>query len=197
MTLPRTAATRPRLEGSRAREVLDVTREVLAEVGYDRLTIDLVAARARAGKATLYRRWPSKAELVADALASFDSGLAPPDTGSLRGDVTALLSDKQVYDAVQMKIACGVSTAMATDPQLRDAVEQRVVAPRRAMLHHVLEAARARGEVDDDVDLDLVASIVPALMMFWTMTDGFESACALMPRIVEQVFLPALRPRTP
>ncbi len=194
MTLPR-AVARPRLEGERAREVLDVALDVLAEVGYDRLTIDLVAGRARAGKATLYRRWASKADLVADALASLEVDGSLPDTGSLRGDVQALLAEKHVYDVARMKVACGVSTAMATDAELRNAVEERVVAPRRALLRRVLEAAQHRGEVDDDVDLDLVSSIVPALMMFWTMTEGFDAACALAPKIVEQVLLPALRPR--
>lgn len=194
MVLPRPAA-RPRLEGKRTREVLDVALDVLAEVGYDRLTIDLVAGRAHAGKATLYRRWPSKAELVADALASLDDDARLPETGTLLGDLRALLSEKQVYDVGRMKIACGVSTAMATDGELRSAVEARVLAPRRALLLRVLEAARQRGEVDDDVDLDLVSSIVPSMMMFWTMTEGFDAACARAPRIVNEVLLPALRPR--
>jgi AcrR family transcriptional regulator len=195
MVLPRPAA-RPRLEGDRAREVLDVTLDVLAEVGYDRLTIDLVAARARAGKATLYRRWTSKADLVADALASLEGRTAAPDTGSLLGDLRALIEEKHGFDAAHMKIACGVSTAMATDPDLRRAVQERLVAPRRAMMRDVLAAGLARGEVDEDVDLDLISSVVPAMMIFWTMAEGFDSACAMAPRIVEQVLIPALRPRS-
>ena len=77
---PAEAAThlRPRVEGDREREVLDAALEVLAEVGYDRLTMDAVAQRAKASKATLYRRWNSKATLVVDALASQKSSECLP-----------------------------------------------------------------------------------------------------------------------
>lgn len=64
----KTAAVRPRVEGAREGEILDATFDLLAEVGYDRLTMDAVAGRARAGKATLYRRWDDKCSLVVDAL---------------------------------------------------------------------------------------------------------------------------------
>src|SRR4029077_15964572 len=63
------AAVRPRVEGVREQEILDAALEVLGEFGYDRLTMDAVAQRAKASKATLYRRWNSKATLVVDALA--------------------------------------------------------------------------------------------------------------------------------
>ena len=82
-----TAATRPRVEGVREVEILDAALDVLADVGYDRLTMDAVALRAKASKATLYRRWNGKASLVIDALTTPPArGLGcPVDTGSLRG----------------------------------------------------------------------------------------------------------------
>ena len=76
-------------------EILDAAIDVLAETGYDGMTIDMVAARAKAGKATIYRRWTSKAELVLDAVACMKAGdLDPehlPDTGTLRGDLVAMI----------------------------------------------------------------------------------------------------------
>src|ERR1700710_1308083 len=76
---------------SRDPEILQAALDVLAENGYDGMTIDMVAARAKAGKATLYRRWPSKGHLVVDAIACMkrsDAALAAlPDTGTLRGDL--------------------------------------------------------------------------------------------------------------
>src|SRR3954471_7408044 len=86
---PAEAAThlRPRVEGDRERQILDAALEVLAEVGYDRLTMDAVAQRAKASKATLYRRWNSKATLIVDGLASQKSTPPVPDTGTLRGDL--------------------------------------------------------------------------------------------------------------
>ena len=90
----REAPTRPRVEGDREQEILGATLEILVEAGYDRLTMDAVATRARASKATLYRRWNGKATLVIDALMSQKAPLvAPVDTGSLRGDLLAMFTD--------------------------------------------------------------------------------------------------------
>src|SRR3954452_17491342 len=83
------AAARPRIEGVREQEILDAALEVLADVGYDRLTMDAVAQRAKASKATLYRRWNSKATLVVDALARTKPLPEAPDTGDLRSDLVA------------------------------------------------------------------------------------------------------------
>src|SRR5689334_11946810 len=90
-------------DDSRDPQILQATAQLLAEVGYDRLTMDAVAARAHAGKATLYRRWSSKGELVVDALGCAAHGETPeaaPDTGSLRGDLEALVKARDVGDAV-------------------------------------------------------------------------------------------------
>src|ERR1700730_6730586 len=94
-----TPARRPlrrRGEESRDPESLRAALDVLAETGYERMTMDAVAARARTGKATIYRRWASKAQLVVDAIASAGhmgvttQRASLPDTGSLRGDLLAL-----------------------------------------------------------------------------------------------------------
>src|SRR3990170_4095168 len=82
--------------------ILEAALEVLAETGYDGMTIDMVAARARAGKATLYRRWPSKAELVIDAVACLKKDdyhpANLPDTGTLRGDLVAMIKPHTIED---------------------------------------------------------------------------------------------------
>src|SRR3954464_10362685 len=84
-----TPTERPRIEGDRELEILEATLEVLADVGYDRLTMDAVAARAKASKATLYRRWTNKVSLVIEALHPKAQYVAP-DTGSLREDLTTV-----------------------------------------------------------------------------------------------------------
>ena len=85
------ARTRPRVEGEREREILEAALDTLADVGYDRLNFDAVASAAKASKATLYRRWPGKVDLVVDALQLMIGVEADryPDTGSLRGDLIA------------------------------------------------------------------------------------------------------------
>src|SRR3954471_10098445 len=93
MTLTDTAPAKlgRKRDHTRDPEILEAALDVLAECGYDGLTIDMVAARAKAGKATLYRRWPSKAELVIEAVACMKQGQSRvedlPDTGTLRGDL--------------------------------------------------------------------------------------------------------------
>src|SRR3954467_7617569 len=100
-------ADAPRLgrkrDHTRDTEILQAAIDVLAETGYDRMTVDMVAARAKAGKATVYRRWASKAELVVDAVACMKKvdveSTALPDTGTLRGDLVAMMKPHTIIDA--------------------------------------------------------------------------------------------------
>src|SRR5271165_3463260 len=97
LEIPAISERRPPKAGSRtgshsaAREqaILAAAAELVAEIGYERVTVDAIAARARASKATMYRKWPGKAELVADALRRQAEGQSAelPDTGSARGDL--------------------------------------------------------------------------------------------------------------
>jgi AcrR family transcriptional regulator len=85
-------------------EILAAAIDVLAETGFEGMTIDMVAARAKAGKATLYRRWPSKADLVLDAVACMKAGTVPavvPDTGTLRGDLIALIKPHSIEEGAK------------------------------------------------------------------------------------------------
>src|SRR4051794_2118458 len=99
------------------------------------MTIDMVAARAKAGKATVYRRWSSKAELVVDAVACMkrndldEANL--PDTGTLRGDLVALIKPRSIEDAEKkLQIMAGLVSMLSRDPGLADAVSAAIVEPR-------------------------------------------------------------------
>jgi AcrR family transcriptional regulator len=159
---------RPR-DPSRDAAILRAALEGLVEVGYDRLTMEEIAQRARAGKGALYRRWPSKAALVADALVAWREQLAPldvPDTGSLRGDIEAIVAavpDFSAVDRRMMGVISGVATAAARDPELKTAVREQVLARPRGLLRHVLERARARGEIPAERNLELVPDVLIGL----------------------------------
>ena len=120
-------ASRPRVAGDREQELLAAAIDVLREVGYDRLTFDAVAAAARASKATLYRKWPHKQELVIDALALFMGCPAEedPDTGSLRGDLIAQacavggLDDEAVMQTWSALLLIPASTSGSSLPSSR------------------------------------------------------------------------------
>jgi len=189
-----TARRRPRVEGERADEVLEATVRVLADVGYDRLTMDQVAVEARASKATLYRRWSGKAELVVDAV-SRAKGLPDAeaqDTGSLRGDLLALACGPcGQANQLPMSVLGGLLTALHTDPDLSAAWRERFLAPRMAVTRTVFERAKARGEVRADLDAELVATVLPAMCAFRCTVGGRVVDEDFVTRVLDQVVLPA------
>src|SRR5277367_6924805 len=104
------------LDASRDAALRDAALELLAEIGYDRLTIDSVAARAHASKTTIYRRWSGKAELVVDALNCLQRSRPAPDTGSLRGDLESIADNAASTDnQFSTQLMMGLITALAHD----------------------------------------------------------------------------------
>lgn len=186
------APTRPRVEGEREQEILAAALGVLAEVGYDRLTMDAVAQAAHASKATLYRRWSSKAALVVEALQCQESPQEVPDTGTLRGDLLALFCDRGgPADDAAVAVFTGVLTALARDPEFAVAFRRDFLAPKSALLRAVLERARDRGEVAADADLDLLMHVVPALVVHQLVLTGDHPGPDLVSRVVDRIVLPA------
>ena len=147
--------------------------ELLAEIGYDRLTMDAVAARAHASKATIYRRWPDKAALVVDALHCMKGSMTIPDTGSLLGDLTAItrwsINEENRNDA---RLMLGLMTSIAHDASLRDAFQERIVEPRTALLREVFARAVARGEISEDRNIDMLAAMYPSMLFRRLMMTG-------------------------
>jgi AcrR family transcriptional regulator len=134
--------------------------------------MDEIAARAHAGKGALYRRWPSKAALVVDAVAAWRERFAPltvPDTGSLRGDLEAAIAGLPDFDDTmrrQIAVFVGLATAASHDPELRTGLfTTGLERPRRAV-QAVLDRAVERGEIPAGRDLELVPDILMGLNTF-------------------------------
>jgi AcrR family transcriptional regulator len=166
--------------------------DLLAEDGYDRLTIEAVAARAGAGRATVYRRWDSKAELVVDALADLHGSPLVPDTGSLREDLDQLCM--HLTDAPESRalaVMQGVASALPYNPALVAAFNERLAGPRRAEVAELFARAVARGEMPPGKDIELLTSVIPALMLHRLLTGEGPPSLAFARRIVEQLLLPA------
>jgi AcrR family transcriptional regulator len=190
------AALRPRIEGDREQEILDAALEVLADMGYDRLTMDAVAHRAKASKATLYRRWNSKAKLVVEALARTKTTPAIPDTGDLRTDLlTAFCGMGGLTDHDTTATLGAVLTAVSTDPEFASEFRRQVVGPKAAVSRTVFERALDRGEIRGDVDLDLVAPALAGIVLHQVFVFGQTPDAALIERAVDQIILPAVRPQ--
>ena len=183
---------RPR-DLTRDAEILQAARDELAERGYERMTMAAVAARAGAGKATVYRRWASKAELVIDAVAcTADAALTlemVPDTGSLSGDLKALRALKHHDDGVWLAMA-GLVSEIPHAPELATAVHERLVRPRVGLIRGLLERAARRGELAPGINLDLLASVPPAMIAYRLLVSGEPLDTAFLVRLSDEIFVP-------
>ncbi|WP_375424695.1 TetR/AcrR family transcriptional regulator [uncultured Friedmanniella sp.] len=178
-------------------EILQAAVEVLAECGYERMTIDMVAARAKAGKATLYRRWASKGELVVDAIACMKQGeYSPdnlPDTGTLRGDLLAMIRPHSLEESERkLQVMGAVASMMTRDPQLAEAVGAAITEPRSALNRALMQRAVDRGEVRADADIETIAQIGPSMAAYRTLTQGKPVDRTFLVSIIDSVVLPAL-----
>ncbi|MGH9300102.1 MAG: TetR/AcrR family transcriptional regulator [Acidimicrobiales bacterium] len=179
------------IDHSRDAVLMDAALEILGEVGYDRLTIDAVAARAHAGKASVYRRWPSKAELVVEALNSRKPDIATPCSGSLREDLHALMEPHMASSGeVDSALMMGLMSALTRDEELRTAFSERFVKPRCAALRAVLQAALERGEMTDGSDLEVLVDLVPSLMLHRALVAGIPPDEEYTRSIIERVIMP-------
>ncbi len=182
-------------------DILDAALEVLAEVGYEGMTIDMVAARAKAGKATLYRRWASKELLVIDAIACMKQlDLDPenlPDTGTLRGDLVAMIKPKQVEDGGRkMRVMAGLMSMLSRDPSLAEAAHATIMEPRAAVNRLFLQRAIDRGEIAADTDIELIATVGQSMTAYRTIMLRKPITPEWVLSIIDSVVLPAvgLRP---
>ncbi len=182
-----------RRDPSRDDAILQATLAVLAETDYETMTTDQVAARAGVSKATMYRRWPSKAELVCDAVETLrdDDAAAVPDKGTLRDDLSALILPAQNSSMTwKYQIMTGLLAIMPRDPDLAQVVHTRIVQPRHAEVRVVLQRAQARGELDPRRDIDTLAVAVPAMIAYRLIVVGQPIDRAFVNSIIN-VVLPA------
>lgn len=187
---------RPRVEGAREQEILHATLSVLAEVGYDRLTMDAVAQRARASKATLYRRFNGKLALVIDALVATKGTSFLPDTGTLRGDLLAsYCAPGGLADGSVAEVLASVVTAMTHDPEFAEAFRTQVIGPKLANTAALYRRAQARGEIRADVDIELAASAVAGIVLHRNVLLGEPPTPELIARVLDDLILPALTQR--
>ena len=179
---------------ARLEEILEAALAELGAVGYDRMTMDAVARRAGASKATLYRHWPGKPELVVDALRHIHGGLdEAPDTGTLREDLLALLA--HLYVRVpddQLATVRGLVSACGHDEGLAQVFRERMVQRKRAVTTQLLERAQRRGEVSAQADVAVLVDVVPAMLLYRHLFTADVVDRAYAERLVDQVWLPLL-----
>ncbi len=178
----------------REAELLEVTLQVLSETGYDKFTVDEVVARAHASKTTVYRRWPSKAELVCAAFAHRIRGQhrLPPDSGTLRGDLLAL-AEMIAQDAEEYgRTVAGILAASERNPRLREVLVGDLRRDRKEQVQGVLRRAVARGEISPEVISDDIWDLLPAYITFRVLQHQQPVPLETRRALVDEVLLPSL-----
>lgn len=183
---------RPR-DPSRDEAIIDASIDLLVRDGYDRLSMEGVAAAAGVGKATVYRRWANKAELVIDAMASLKPAIDAIDTGSLEGDIELMVVAACSQRSQRLlQVMVSVCSALPREPELLEAFTTRFTEPRIARITDMLVRAQARGELGPHVDVPVAASLVPSLMLQRVLMTGRPAGRAYAEQVVGSVLLPVL-----
>ncbi len=191
----RVCTPRPRVEGDREEEILDATVALLLEVGYDRLTMDAVAQRSRASKATLYRRWESKPSLVVDAMvrAKQAPSISEHDTGSLRGDlVSTFCGSHGMAHSDATGMLGSVITALSSDAEFAQRFREAFIAPKIKVSQAIYARAIERGEIRADVDIDIIAPALAGILLHRAFVLGILPDDETVERVIDHVILPAV-----
>jgi AcrR family transcriptional regulator len=148
--------------------ILQATLEMLAEVGYDRMSIDAIASRAGVGKTTIYRRYKSKEELVADAIESLREEIVIPDTGTFWGDIDVLIENaaKITLNPLGKQTVAMIISSASSNSQFAQVYSTKYLQPRREAFTIVIERAKARNEVQANLDSGLVFDMMSGIMLY-------------------------------
>lgn len=183
--------------------ILDAAFTELSEVGYTAFSVEGVAARARTGKASIYRRWPTRAQLMLEAITAHlptpaQCGLAmelPPDmttADALRSIARAIV---EVLHSPAGDVMRAVKCEAATDPELARAIDDQFQAPRRAAMLALLQRGVERGEVRPGAATPIVADVLPAVLTHRIILQREPIDAKVVTEIMEQVLLPLIEPR--
>lgn len=192
-----TTVRRSRITPEREAELYEAVLDLLREVGYDALTMDAVAARTRSSKATLYRQWGGKADLVARAVRHSKPGgvgLGDIDTGSLRGDLHALTARSDDCEMEQSSaLMRGLAMAVHGNPDLLKAFREHLIEPEMAEFRRVVQRAIDRGEVRaDNPAIEFMMHMMIGGFAARTMIDEKPPTQAFLLSYIDAVVLPAL-----
>ena len=170
--------------------LLTATQDLLIAVGFDRLSVDAVAARVGASKHTIYRRWPNKTELVVAAVERSFRAPEVPDLGSLRDDLLACGRSYIQDDDRTQRLLAGLLTEMISNEHLRRTARRVLGTPYADLFSTVLARALRRGLVEPGIDIATVSEIFPAFAFHRVAVDGQPVDEALVRRVIDGCVLP-------
>ncbi|MGY1631665.1 TetR/AcrR family transcriptional regulator [Geodermatophilus sp. SYSU D01186] len=193
----RTRTSRRRLDPARDQAIAAAVLDVLAREGYAGLTMDAVAMAAGVGKATIYRRWSSKADLLLGVLdVAVEDALPLPDTGNLRDDlVTLLTTTLDLMDGPTGRATRSLFGAVVGDPVLAEASRRGPLAAWSQALAGVLERAVCRGEITAAAAASCAAEVGPAVLLVRWLVTGRPLDAGVVTELVDEAMMPLLRRR--
>lgn len=204
MTSVTTAAPQRKRGAALEEAILEAAYAEMSEVGYTAFSVEGVAARARTGKASIYRRWPTRSDLMLDAVCSQlpmpqDCSIAMAEIGDEVSTADALRGVARAISGVIGSPAGDVIRAIkceaATDPELARAIDDRFQAPRREYLLRLLQRGVERGEVRPGADTPLIADIIPAIFTHRLIMEREPITPRFISQVIEQVLIPLIEPR--
>lgn len=202
--MPTTAPPRPSTPGRprdprRDAAIREATLALLADVGYERMTVDAIAAAAGVSKPTIYRRWAGKQEVVADAIRCHPHTSTPvPDTGSLRGDLIAAVRQSAANQLENAPLTAGLASRLRESEELARLIREHAIEAVRGRFAELLRRAHERGELADPAAVTpLFADVAPSLIHTRVLIGGEPVDDAFAVELVDRVLLPILSPSTP
>ncbi|TGM56882.1 TetR/AcrR family transcriptional regulator [Leptospira vanthielii] len=183
----------PSLEAS----ILNATIEMLAEEGFDGMTMDKIAIKVGTGKAACYRRWPSKVKLVKEALIWMNRNQLElekiPDTGSLRNDFLAILKPHSMEEAnAKLKVLGGLGTFWL-DEEIEKKGITEIFGPWTEVNRTLIQRAMERGEISKKANVELVCKVLNSMATYRALIERKPPDKALFIALIDHVVIPALK----
>lgn len=183
---------------SRDAAILDAAIDVLGEVGYSAMTMDMVALRAKAGKATLYRRWPSKEELILDAVDRMKGTAVDlkdlPDTGDLRADLIALFRPQSAEeDTRRLSAMAGLVSLLSHRALFAEAAHSALIEPWSEAHRLLMRRAASRHEIPSSADIETICEVLPTMAAYRTIVQRKPFDRDFLVSTIDILIMPALR----
>lgn len=178
--------------------ILDAAIDVLGEVGYTAMTMDMVAVRAKAGKATVYRRWASKEELILDAIARMKGSAVDlddlPDTGDLREDLIALFRPQSAEeDTRRLHAMAGLASLLSHREVFAEAAHSALIEPWSEAHRLLMTRAAGRHEIPATADIETICEVLPTMAAYRTIVQRRPFDRDFLVSTIDILIMPALR----
>lgn len=179
-------------------KIIEAALDVLAEAGFDNMTMDMVAARAKSGKATVYRRWTSKAELVRDALIQMSQNSVElellPDNGNLKDDLLAVVKPYSIERGERkLQVLAGLGSFFSAHKDAADEALKGIFEPLHAINRALMQKAVERNEIPEQADIESACRVITSMNYYSSLGERKRFTQNDYAELLDKIILPALK----